>query len=233
MFRRRRRDDPSWEEAQPAAGGDPDVPPESVEPQPEAAKGPWDAGAVPADEVTRLDLGALLVPVSEDMELRVELTADQEPMTATLVEAGGALQLSAFAAPRREGLWAEVRAEIATSVRDAGGTTDEASGPFGPELQARVPGESRGQKLQPARFIGADGPRWFLRGVLTGPAATDPTRAARLEEAFRQVVVVRGGEARAPRDPLPLQLPKDAADQVGTAPELDPLRRGPEITEVR
>lgn len=233
MFRRRRRDDPSREEAEPTAGGDPDVSPDSLELRPEAATGPWDAGAVPPDEVTRLDLGALLVPVYEDMELRVEVTADQELMTATLVDAGGALQLSAFAAPRREGLWTEVRAEIATSVLDAGGTTDEASGPFGLELRARVPGESRGQKLQPARFLGADGPRWFLRGVLTGPAATDPGRAARLEEAFRQVVVVRGVEARAPRDPLTLRLPKDAADQVEAAPELDLLRRGPEITEVR
>jgi hypothetical protein len=52
--------------------------------------------------------------------------------------------------------------------------------------------------------------------------------------------VVRGDEAMAPRDPLALRLPRDAvaaqedAEAEGaTAPTLDPLTRGPEITETR
>jgi hypothetical protein len=92
--------------------------------------------------------------------------------------------------------------------------------------------------LQPTRFLGVDGPRWFLRGLLTGPAATDPQQARRLLEAFRGTVVVRGADAMAPRDMLPLRLPKEAL-AVGpeatepARPGLEMLERGPEITETR
>jgi len=97
--------------------------------------------------------------------------------------------------------------------------------------------------LQAARFVGVDGPRWFLRGLFQGPAATDPGQARRLEDVFRGVVVVRGGEAMAPRDALPLRMPREAADAVGAPAtdgggeqstySLDPFDRGPEITEIR
>jgi hypothetical protein len=43
-----------------------------------------------------------------------------------------------------------------------------------------------------ARFVGVDGPRWFLRGVIGGAATTDVEAAAR-EDLFRSIVVVRGG----------------------------------------
>ena len=57
-----------------------------------------------------------------------------------------------------------------------GRMTVEVDGPFGTELRARVPAEGpAGQQpqLAPARFLGVDGPRWFLRGLVTGPAATE------------------------------------------------------------
>ena len=71
--------------------------------------------------------------------------------------------------------------------------------------------------VQAARFIGVDGPRWFLRGLLTGPAATDTLQAKRLEELFRGIVVVRGGDAMAPRNALPLHLPREAVEQMAEA----------------
>ena len=88
---------------------------------------------------------------------------------------------------------------------------------------------------RPARFIGVDGPRWFLRGVLTGKAAVDPEAATAFEALFGEVVVVRGDEARAPRDLLPLHLPGRGPAASGTvaAPAADVLERGPEITETR
>ena len=62
-----------------------------------------------------------------------------------------------------------------------------------------------------ARFIGVDGPRWFLRGVFGGEAALDRDAAAGLEGLFRQIVVVRGENPMPPRDLLQLRLPKDTA----------------------
>ena len=68
-----------------------------------------------------------------------------------------------------------------------------------------------------------------------GPAAVDPEQAEPFERMFQAVVVVRGKEAMAPRDPLPLQLPTDVlvtGDADAVEDSLDPFERGPEITEI-
>jgi hypothetical protein len=57
------------------------------------------------------------------------------------------------------------------------------------------------------RFIGVDGPRWFLRAMFAGPVAADGQQAAPYEELLRQVVVVRGSEPLPVREPVPLRLP--------------------------
>jgi len=64
------------------------------------------------------------------------------------------------------------------------------------------------------RFIGVDGPRWFLRGMISGPAAESAEAAAPLEEIFRGIVVVRGTEPMPVREQLPLVLPPQAAAQI-------------------
>ncbi|MBV9097705.1 MAG: DUF3710 domain-containing protein [Frankiaceae bacterium] len=256
LFRRRRDEiDDEYDEGPDGEFGDEsdeDAPPVRT-PTP-SPQGPWDSADVAdATEVNRLDLGTLQVPVPEGCEIRVEVQEDNHTViAATLVQGNSALQMHAFAAPRTEGIWADVRTEIVDSLRASGGSAEDAEGPFGTELRARIPAEIPGQgvQLQPARFIGVDGPRWFLRGLFTGPAATDPNQARLLESAFRDVVVVRGGEAMAPRELLALKLPKEAlaamTDQQMAAhlaaqqaadeqakPTLDMLERGPEITETR
>ena len=45
------------------------------------------------------------------------------------------------------------------------------------------------------------------------PAAVDAAAAAPLEAALKDVVVVRGPDPMAVRDPLPLRLPKEVAGQ--------------------
>jgi len=200
--------------------------------------GPWDVDDAPDDGRARVDLGAVQIPVVEGMEVRVDVQ-DQVVVAATLIDGRSAMQVHAFAAPRSAGIWPDVRQEIADSLRQTGGEAHETQGPLGVELVARIPVDAPGQGrvLQPGRFLGVDGPRWFLRGLLTGPAATDPVQGKRLEDAFRGTVVVRGGEAMAPRDLLPLRLPKDAAEHAEPEPTeppgLEMLERGPEITETR
>jgi hypothetical protein len=199
--------------------------------------GPWDSHDLPkTDEVPRIDLGGLRVPVPDGLEVRVEVQ-DDIPVAATLVDGNSALQIHAFAAPKSSGLWAEVRGEIAESLNGSGGGAEEVEGTFGPELRARILDEDG--VSQTARFIGIDGPRWFLRGMLTGAGSTDPLQANRLEEAFRLVVVHRGTDAMAPRDMLPLHLPREAFEAAehdhdhehGHTFELP--ERGPEITEIQ
>ena len=253
MFRRRRRegaDQPGAEADQPGAladeteeDGDAAAAGEAEASGP-ATGGPWDVrdDVPPAD---RVDLGSLQVPVGEDYEVQVSMSPDHQAVWVTVVRGESGLQLQAFAAPKSGGLWDEVREEIAAEVRRSGGQAGEAQGRFGPELQARVaaedqPGVPRGGALEPVRFLGVDGPRWFLRGVITGPAARRADLAGPLEDVFAGVVVVRGEHPVPPRDMLEIRLPEEARalaeqlEQEGGRFQLpDPFERGPEITETR
>jgi hypothetical protein len=210
--------------------------------------GPWDFSELESPTEGRVDLGGLLVPGVEGMELRVEV-AGEAIVAATLVLGNSAIQLQAFAAPKSEGIWGEVREEISNGITSQGGRVEEEEGTLGWHLRAQVPVQlpDGTQGVQLVRFIGCDGPRWFLRGVISGQAAVQPEAAAILEQVFRQTVVVRGEAPMAPRDPIVLKLPEDAqmvADGGVGAPEdgesrfggeasLNPFQRGPEITEVR
>ncbi|GAC1440992.1 MAG: DUF3710 domain-containing protein [Mycobacteriales bacterium] len=211
---------------------------------PARPQGPWDAQDCPADEVSRIDLGALQIPVPEGTEVRVDVSPEGEVVAATMVQGESAMQINVFAAPRRSGIWGEVRSEIADALLQGGGSTEQVVGAFGTELRAQVPTEvpGEGTMLAPARVLGVDGPRWFLRALVTGPAATDGALAGGLEAALRDVVVVRGGEAMAVRDPLPLHLPVEVAEQAAAVAAdqqaagsggLPMPERGPEITETR
>jgi len=210
------------------------------------SEGPWDVAEVEGQ--TGIDLGGIWLPHLDEMEVRLDMDEQSGVVTSvTVVVAGSAVQLQAFAAPRSAGIWDEIREEIAAGITRQGGTADTVRGPFGRELLARIPLRSPDGRaaMQTTRFAGVDGPRWFLRAVFHGPAAYQPEAAQPLEGLVRAVVVVRGADAMAPRDLLPLRLPgedvvshEDAADE-DAAPgpaEREPLRpfeRGPEITEVR
>jgi len=204
--------------------------------------GPWDVSEIgnPGDLEGYVDLGGIRLPGRDGMELRLEVEEASGRVTAATVQIGrSAVQLQAFAAPRSEGIWGEIRGEIASSVTRQGGTADEVPGPFGTELLARIPSRTPDGRTahQPARFAGIDGPRWFLRAVFHGEAAYEAQAAAELESFVREVVVDRGQEAMAPRELLALRLPEgpqEAAEEEGEEREpISPFRRGPEITEVR
>lgn len=204
--------------------------------------GPWDSGDE-YPEAERLDLGCLQVPVGEGSNVQLAYS-EETGVTLAIVAGDSALQLQAFAAPRSSGLWDKVRPEIGDEVARAGGRSQEQEGPFGPELLAWVTPQVEGQgqlPQQPLRFLGADGPRWFLRGLISGPAAVDKNLARPLEEVFAGVVIVRGDHAAPPETPLEIQLPEEArqafADQAQAEAEQsgmpNPFERGPEITEIR
>ncbi|MFF0788942.1 DUF3710 domain-containing protein [Streptomyces spiralis] len=214
-----------------------------LEPEPRP-DGPWDSSEVRDPGEGRVDLGGLFVPGVDGMELRVEVAGDAI-VAATVVLRDSAVQLQAFAAPKREGIWGEVREEIATGITQQGGIVDEVEGPLGWELRAQVPVQLPDGTggFQVVRFVGVDGPRWFLRGVISGQGAVQPQAAGLLEQIFRDTVVVRGEGPMAPRDPIVLKLPNDAQmvpegvqqdeGQSRFAGGMGQLQRGPEITEVR
>ncbi|MFD1118628.1 DUF3710 domain-containing protein [Sphaerisporangium aureirubrum] len=196
--------------------------------------GPWDADEA-HPETERVDLGGLRLPIGSGFEVQLNVAGDTIVGAVVLVNES-ALQVHAFAAPKRNGIWGEVRADLARELTGAGGSCEEQEGPFGPELAARIKQEG---ELQPVRFLGVDGPRWFLRGVISGRAIADPEAAKVLEDVMRDIVVVRGDQPMAPKEPIELRLPAEARQAVEEEaakdgrPLLDPFHRGPEITEVR
>jgi hypothetical protein len=214
------------------------VPPEPQLREREAVEtsGPWDEADAPDDGVARVDLGSLRLPAVAGMELRVDVNAQQKVIGATLRSGESTLSVSAFAAPRAAGIWDDVRADLAKSASGQGASLKETDGPFGPELAGTVvvpspqqPGQTAPPKpvRRPARFLGVDGPRWFLRAMLSGPAGEDPAAAAPLEEAFRQIVVVRGTEPMPVREQLPMTLPPQAAAQVAAQQTAQEAARRP------
>lgn len=185
----------------------------------ERTDGPFDITEVEESDAMaaeRIDFGAVQVPLIDGLEIRVELDQESnEPMAITLVQGDGAVQVRAFAGPRTGGAWELVLADLREQIGGDGGAVDESTGPFGVEIAAAVQGEDEqgNEVVQPIRFVGVDGPRWLLQGVMFGEGA-DPQTAGGLESVFRSLVVVRGETAMPVGAALPLSLPEQVPGQV-------------------
>jgi hypothetical protein len=158
-----------------------------------------------------IDFGSLRIPSRENLQMRLEVEESTQRIVAVSMDyEGSSLQLQAFAAPKTEGIWHEIRGQMRESLAAQGGETEERIGSFGPELLAKIPlvdeaGNKTGHRL--ARFIGVDGPKWFLRGVIGGAALNDAKAAADIDDLFRSVIVVREDAPLPPKDLLSLIIP--------------------------
>ncbi|WP_137652121.1 DUF3710 domain-containing protein [Bifidobacterium moukalabense] len=222
-------------------------------------RGPWDVNDedVP-DYDDYLDLGSYYLPFLQGIELRVKANrATQQVLGSTITYGSSSLEIEAFAAPKTMGLWNDVRADLIEANKAA----SEIDGVFGTELA--LPVVVKGGRKVMTRIVGVDGPRWMLRGIFSGKAATDPehdeTKA--LNRFFADVVVERGDDPLAPRDLIPMHPPvapaerkaaKEASEQEGNDGKTDipgkpkgpfdsdhqvevktTLSRGPMFSEVR
>lgn len=178
--------------------------------------GPYDSADAPAGQ-ERLDLGSLLIPATDGVEVRVQASPEGQVQQVVLLSPTGAAQVGVFAAPRSEGIWDEVRGEIRDQLGNDGAEVSEADGEYGVELRARVKAPDGG--VNDLRFVGIDGPRWMIRVVFQGPAAVDPAAAGPLTACVRGLVVQRGKEAMPVREPLPMRLPREVHDHARHAEE--------------
>lgn len=171
-----------------------------------ASVGPLDLSEVVGVQPL-LDFGSIKVPPREDMQVRLEVSEDTQKVIAITFEiSGSTLQVQPYAAARSEGLWLEIRDELAVSIKAQGGEATAQIGALGPELVARIPGSSKND-FRMAKFIGVDGPRWFLRGVVSGAALVDPLAAGQVDDLFRSLIVDRGDSPIPPREFLELRFP--------------------------
>lgn len=175
-----------------------------------STNGPFDSAQV--DEVRPyVDFGSLRIEPMADLAMSVEVEENTNRVIAvTLDFANSKLQLMAFAAPRSEGLWQDIRKAVSQNIESQGGQVEEGHGALGAELVAKLPlvddsGRAAGHRL--ARFVGFDGPRWCLRGTISGAALNDPKAAAEISDLFRTVIVHRGDTPLPPGEALPLNVP--------------------------
>lgn len=156
-----------------------------------------------------IDLGGVKVAPREGLQMRLEVDDRSKRVVAVTLEFGGSvLQVQAFSAPKSTGLWHRIRQEIDQQLSNQGAQSHIDSGEFGPELEVITPlPAEQGGGTRTVRFIGVDGPRWLLRGVIMGRAIDDHSARADLNRIFREIVVVRGDQPMPPSELLPLKVP--------------------------
>lgn len=172
--------------------------------------GPLDLAEVASLENV-IDFGALKLPnLNRNLAIKVELEEDTRRLVAlTLQTQGSMLQISLFSAPKNSPVWHEVLEVLVSSLESQGANVEPVIGSFGRELMVsmRVPSEDGNNVQQQIRFIGVDGPRWLLRGSITGEALSNLSEQAEVERIFRSIIVDRGAEALPPRELVPLTMP--------------------------
>lgn len=172
-----------------------------VAPLDRETSGPFDAGEVGV-LTPYLDFGSIRIAPKQGMQIRADVDEANQRIVAVTIEINRhRMQLQAFAATRSEGLWLSTIEALSKSVAEQGGESVKRSGPVGIELLAQVPNPTRN-----SLFIGCDGPRWFLRGVMSGDDLHGRNYLEMIS-VFRQTVVNRGDLALPPGDLLPLKLP--------------------------
>ncbi|MGW1742556.1 DUF3710 domain-containing protein [Nocardia sp. NPDC001965] len=199
----------AYSDAYDAAIDDPDTEPQR--------RGPYDYDDVAevlenfAD--TRLDLGSVILPVPPGGQLQVEMTPQGTPQAVHLATEHGRITVAAYAAPKSKGQWRTVAADLAESLRKDGARVSVEKGPWGRELVAVTEGAD-------LRFIGVDGYRWMIRLVAAGPsgstAAGGPLVVA-ARTVLSETIIRRGTDALPVREPLPVVLPQQLAEQLTAA----------------
>jgi len=181
--------------------------------------GPFDISEVDldADDVQRLDFGSLIVTPFDNMQMQLQINQASGQVQALLVVDGkSAIEVALFAAPAKGSMLAQVREEMADATNKAGGTMTLVKGPLGTEIRRVLPTTAPDgrQAKQLSRTWLAQGPKWLLRGVLMGHAATtdkETEEAQLLFEFFCNLVVRRGDVPKVPGELIALDIPASLA----------------------
>ncbi|WP_280402287.1 DUF3710 domain-containing protein [Nocardia carnea] len=207
----------AYSDAYDAAIDDPDTEPQR--------RGPYDyddvAEVLENFTDTRLDLGSVILPVPPGGQLQVEMTPQGTPQAVHLATEHGRITVAAYAAPKSKGQWRTVAADLAESLRKDGARVSVEKGPWGRELVAVTEGAD-------LRFIGVDGYRWMIRLVAAGPAgstAVGSPLVAAARAVLSETIIRRGTDALPVREPLPVVLPQQLAEQLTAAHQQQQLQQ--------
>ena len=179
----------------------------------EVSDGPFDVADHEDDGIPRIDLGSVKVPVPDGSQVQVEMDPESGGVRAVhVVTEQGQITVSAYAAPRTGGLWREVGGELADQLRADGAKVSIGRGEWGLEISAIVGDVA-------LRFVGVDGARWMLRGVIAGPQSQSAQAPEVLRQIVRRTVVDRGDAPMPVRTPLTITLPEAVAQHIAAQQE--------------
>lgn len=157
-----------------------------------------------------VSFGSILIPPTPELTIRLQIDdASSMPVAIELSIGQSTLLVQAFAAPKSTGLWREVQADVITQVTQQGGRVERRDGSLGQYLDVYP---QQADSAPTTRHYGVDGPRWFLRGILSGAALTNEQAEAAMINLFRAIVVHRGDDPMPPRELIPLQVPVAVED---------------------
>ncbi|MEU3623355.1 hypothetical protein BS329_24320 [Amycolatopsis coloradensis] len=209
IFGRKREAKPSGRHAAPEVEDRPGDDADELGPQlSETSDGPFDVEDAPEDGIPRIDLGSVKVPVPDGSQVQVEMDPETGGVRAVhVVTEQGQITVSGYAAPRSGGLWKDVSTELTEQLRADGAKVSVGMGEWGLELSAIIGDVA-------LRFVGVDGPRWMLRGVIAGPQSEASQAPAVLREIVRHTIVDRGDAPMPVRTPLTITLPDAVAQHI-------------------
>lgn len=184
-------------------------------------EGPFDITEVDLeadeDEITRLDLGSLVITPFEGMTMQLQVNRESNQVQSILVGDGASgLEVAVFAGPTRSSMAPEIRGEIIKATQQQKGQVALVKGPFGTEIRRAMPVTDPEGKaaMHVSRTWLVAGPGWLLRGVLLGKATFEPQNAeaqVALFEFFSNIVVRRGTAPAAPGSLLTMRVPQAQA----------------------
>lgn len=222
LFSRRKKSAPAVE------------PQETVETAAEpVTTGPFDIKDVETVEGMH-NFGVLNLPMEPGVRVQFTINKRTRAAMGALAQlAGSSISINVYAAPKSAGLWPDIRDELAESITKGGGTANFREGPFGPEVEAMIP-KKEVNEVRHVRYVGVDGPRWFLRAALEGEAVTNADTRELAYDYLRKVVVDRGKDPYPVRDQLELTMPDSAKARVEEklGKPVQRKTRGPELPEL-
>jgi hypothetical protein len=171
-----------------------------------------------------LDLGPLLLPNVPGLEVHLDLdvrTGNGKSVSLHLDMSIAEVQV--FAAATNEDHWGEMRNAIAAGLREQDVDCQVVEGRFGTEVRAVMPTVDLdgNAHVQPVRFVGIRGSRWFLRVVISGDGAILTSQIPGIDNVIAQIVVHRGSEPQAPGERLWLRSPNAVSKSATKAPAQD------------
>ncbi|KAA8877363.1 DUF3710 domain-containing protein [Nocardia colli] len=175
--------------------------------------GPYDETNAPDDDVRRLDLGSIRMPVPAWGECLVDMAPDDSMVHFVHWQTPlGRFTVTAYAAAPSGGLWASIVPELIVGLQEDCRGVHSEPGTWGAEVAATMDDRA-------LRIIGVDGPRWMLRGAALAAPSTARHSASALRDLLRGTVVARGAVELPDRTMLPLVLPAEFAVQIPDIPK--------------